>query len=47
MVEKREQQLASLFAQAGVDALELSTDEDLAAALMRFSELRKRRLWRA
>ena len=47
MVEKREQQLAALFAQAGVDALELSTDEDFAAALMRFSELRKRRLWRA
>ena len=47
MVEKREQQLATSFAQAGVDALELSTDDDLATALMRFSELRKRRVWRA
>lgn len=47
MVEKREQQLATSFAHAGVDALELSTDDDLASALMRFSELRKRRVWRA
>ncbi|WP_353245639.1 DUF58 domain-containing protein [Limnohabitans sp.] len=46
-VEKREQQLADSFAHAGVDALELSTDEDLASALIRFSELRKRRVWRA
>jgi uncharacterized protein (DUF58 family) len=46
-VEKREQQLAESFAHAGVDALELSTEDDLAGALMRFSELRKRRVWRA
>ena len=46
-VEKREKQLAESFASAGVDALELSTDEDLASALIRFSELRKRRVWRA
>jgi uncharacterized protein (DUF58 family) len=46
-VEQREQQLAESFAHAGVDALELSTDEDLASALIRFSELRKRRVWRA
>ncbi|WP_353237164.1 DUF58 domain-containing protein [Limnohabitans sp.] len=46
-VGKREQQLADSFAHAGVDALELSTDEDLASALIRFSELRKRRVWRA
>lgn len=46
-VKKREQQLADSFAHAGVDALELSTDEDLASALIRFSELRKRRVWRA
>ncbi len=46
-VEKREQQLAETFAHAGVDALELSTDEDLASALIRFSELRKRRVWHA
>jgi uncharacterized protein (DUF58 family) len=47
LVEERERQLASCFAQAGVDALELSTQEDMANALMRFSELRKRRVWRA
>jgi len=47
LMGEREAQLATCFAQAGVDALELSTDEDLANALMRFSELRKRRVWRA
>jgi uncharacterized protein (DUF58 family) len=47
LVEEREAQLASCFAQAGVDALELSTSDDLASALLRFSELRKRRVWRA
>jgi uncharacterized protein (DUF58 family) len=47
LVEEREQQLGTCFAQAGVDALELSTHEDLANALLRFSELRKRRVWRA
>ena len=45
--EERELQLQTTFAQSGVDALELSTDEDIAAALLKFSELRKRRLWRA
>jgi hypothetical protein len=39
--------LATCFAQAGVDAHELSTNEDMANAFMRFSELRKRRVWRA
>jgi uncharacterized protein (DUF58 family) len=47
LVEDRELQLQTAFSQAGVDALELSTHEDIAAALLRFSELRKRRLWRA
>jgi uncharacterized protein (DUF58 family) len=47
LVEERELQLQTTFAQSGVDALELSTDEDIAAALLKFSELRKRRLWRA
>lgn len=47
MVEDRQAQLAQCFAQAGIDALELSTDEDLASALIRFAELRKRRVWRA
>ena len=31
------------LARAGVDALELSTDGDLVDALMRFTDLRKRR----
>lgn len=47
LVAAREQQLGASFAQAGVDALELSTAEDLASALLRFSELRKRRTWHA
>jgi uncharacterized protein (DUF58 family) len=47
LVEEREMQLQTTFSQSGVDALELSTNEDIASALMRFSELRKRRLWRA
>ena len=47
LVEERETQLATCFSQAGVDALELSTHEDLANAMLRFSELRKRRVWRA
>ena len=29
--------------EAGVDTLELSTDDDLAAAIVRFAELRRRR----
>ena len=40
---EREDHLRGAFAQAGVDALELSTDDDLAAALARFAALRKRR----
>ena len=47
LVEEREMQLQTTFSQSGVDALELSTNEDIASALLRFSELRKRRLWRA
>lgn len=47
LVEEREMQLQTTFSQSGVDALELSTNEEIAAALLRFSELRKRRLWRA
>jgi hypothetical protein len=47
LTAEREEKLATCFTQAGVDALELSTGEDLAAALLRFSELRKRRVWRA
>jgi uncharacterized protein (DUF58 family) len=40
---QREAQLRQDLAGAGVDALELATDEDLADALLRFTELRKLR----
>jgi uncharacterized protein (DUF58 family) len=40
---RREQELRENFARVGVDALELCTDDDLADALLRFADLRKRR----
>jgi uncharacterized protein (DUF58 family) len=40
---QREAELRQSFAQAGVDTLELSTDDDLVPAVMRFADLRKRR----
>jgi len=40
---QREADLRQVLAQAGVDTLELSTDGDLVDAIMRFTELRKRR----
>ena len=40
---RREAELRQSFSRAGVDALELSTDGDLVSALMRFTDLRKRR----
>jgi uncharacterized protein (DUF58 family) len=40
---RREQSLRESFTQAGVDALELSTDADLAEEIRGFVELRKRR----
>jgi uncharacterized protein (DUF58 family) len=40
---QREADLRHSFVRAGVDTLELSTDDDLVSALMRFTELRKRR----
>jgi uncharacterized protein (DUF58 family) len=40
---QREAQLREALAQAGVDTLELSTDDDLADALWRFVGLRKQR----
>ena len=43
LAERREQELRSAFTQAGVDALELSTDDDLVDAILRFADLRKRR----
>jgi uncharacterized protein (DUF58 family) len=42
--EAREQDLLAAFQDAGVDALELSTEDDLVDAIMRFAELRN---WRA
>ncbi len=41
--ERRETALRSAFREAGVDALELSTTDDLVDALLRFTDLRKRR----
>ncbi len=43
VAERREKELRSAFRQAGVDALELSTGGDLADAILRFADLRKRR----
>jgi uncharacterized protein (DUF58 family) len=43
LAERREQELRSAFNQAGVDALELSTSDDLVDAILRFADLRKRR----
>ena len=40
---QREAQLRESLARAGVDTLELSTDDDLADAVLRFVDLRKRR----
>ena len=40
---RREAELRSALAEAGVDCLELATDDDLVEALMRFTVLRKRR----
>jgi len=39
----REAELRGAFAQAGVDAMELATDDDLLGALLRFADLRKQR----
>jgi uncharacterized protein (DUF58 family) len=41
--ERREKELRSAFGQAGVDTLELSTNDDLVDAILRFADLRKRR----
>lgn len=41
--ERREQTLRDTLAAAGVDTLELGTDDDLADAVLRFTELRKQR----
>jgi len=41
--ERRETALRAAFSDAGVDALELSTDADLVDTILRFADLRKRR----
>ena len=43
LAAQREAELRQALGQAGADTLELSTDDDLADALLRFTELRKRR----
>jgi len=43
VAERRETELRTAFRRAGVDALELSTDDDLVDAILRFADLRKRR----
>jgi prepilin-type processing-associated H-X9-DG protein len=40
--ERREDSLRAAFRQAGVDALELATGDDLVEAVLRFADLRKR-----
>jgi uncharacterized protein (DUF58 family) len=43
LAASREEELRIAFRRAGVDALELATDDDLVDAIMRFADLRKRR----
>jgi uncharacterized protein (DUF58 family) len=43
VAERREKELRLAFRDAGVDVLELSTDDDLVDAILRFADLRKRR----
>jgi len=43
VAERRERALRAAFRDAGVDALELSTDDDLVDAIRRFADMRKRR----
>jgi len=43
IAERRERELRTALARAGVDCLELATDGDLVDAVLRFADLRKRR----
>jgi len=43
IARRRETELRAAFRDAGVDALELATDDDLAEAILRFADLRRRR----
>lgn len=45
LAEEAETRLAEALAQAGVDTLELATDDDLLESLVRFAELRRHRLF--
>ena len=45
--EKRETELREALARAGVDTLELGTDDDLVESILRFSDLKKQRSRRA
>lgn len=44
LVDRREGELRDAFGRAGADVLELSTDDDLVDALVRFAQLRRRRV---
>jgi uncharacterized protein (DUF58 family) len=41
--DQREGELRDSFRRAGVDVLELSTDDDIADSILRFSQIRRRR----
>jgi uncharacterized protein (DUF58 family) len=41
--QRREEDIRAAFQRSGVDALELATDDDLAEAILRFADLRRRR----
>lgn len=43
MAEAREEELLTAFSAAGVDALELSTEDDIADAVLRFADMRRLR----
>jgi uncharacterized protein (DUF58 family) len=43
LARRREAELRGAYREAGVDALELATDDDLSDAILRFADLRKRR----
>jgi len=45
LAEAAEARLAEAFARAGVDMLELATDDDLLGALLRFADLRRQRVF--
>ncbi len=44
LADAQEDELHAIFQAAGVDALELSTDDDVTDAVLNFAEMRKRRV---